>query len=244
MTCEASFPLGVRVTDVAVGALEPSVVTELRSVLAEHGVAVLPGQAIGNEEFLAFLRSFGDPVFTTGETPVDGWPDLNVISNVGRTTPPKSTFHVDTTYVANPPAYTALRAVDVPRRGGRTLFSNQYRAYETLPADVRRAAASMTVTHTVTGLPGIEGSAQHPLVHEHPVSGRTSLYLSALSRNPSASELAAGVALFASPPNGETGNGCAWGADASAPEPSSHGGQGHECFELCPICRTADLLRC
>ena len=32
----------------------------------------------------------------------------------------------------------------------------------------------------------------------------TSLYLSTLSRNPSAAELAAGVALFASPPNGET----------------------------------------
>ena len=46
-----------------------------------------------------------------------------------------------------------------------------------------------------------------------------------------------------SPPNGETGNGWAWGVDASAPEPSSHGGRGHECFELCPICRTADLLR-
>ena len=66
-----------------------------------------------------------------------GFPDLNVVSNVGRTTPPRSVFHVDTSYVRTPPAYTALRAVQIPQRGGETLFTNQYRAFDTLPADVR-----------------------------------------------------------------------------------------------------------
>ena len=71
-----------------------------------------PSADVDDEGFLRFLRSFGDLQFTEGETPVPGVDELNVISNVGRTTPPRSTFHTDTSYVRNPPAYTALRAVD------------------------------------------------------------------------------------------------------------------------------------
>ena len=74
-----------------------------------------------------------------------GLADLNVVSNVGRTTPPRSVFHVDTSYVARPPAYTALRAVRIPERGGETLFTDQYRAYETLPGDIRTHLAGRTI---------------------------------------------------------------------------------------------------
>ncbi len=38
-------------------------------------MVVLPGQQVGNEEFLAFLRSLGELTFTQGETPVEGHPD-------------------------------------------------------------------------------------------------------------------------------------------------------------------------
>lgn len=182
MKHEALHPLGVRVSGISVGALNPRDADELRTLLAEHGVVILPDQHVGNDEFLAFVQSFGDLQFTDGETPVDGFPDLNVVTNVGRSTPPKSTFHVDTTYVPHPPAYTALRAVDVPEQGGQTLFSNQYRAYDTLSADDRKIVDGASVTHTVTGLDGIEGSADHPLALEHPVTGRTALYLTAPAR--------------------------------------------------------------
>ena len=38
------------------------------------------------------------------------------------------------------------------RRGGATVFSDQYRAYETLPADVRERLRGRTISHVVTGL--------------------------------------------------------------------------------------------
>ena len=34
-------------------------------------------------------------------------------------------FHTDTSYVDAPPAFMALRAVEVPESGGETLFSDQ-----------------------------------------------------------------------------------------------------------------------
>lgn len=180
-----SQPLGATVTGVRPDALVDAEVTELRGLLAEHGVIVLPGQDLDDAQFLGFLRRFGEMTFTTGETPVDGFSDLNVVSNVGRTTPPRSSFHVDSSYLAQPPTYTALRTVQVPAQGGQTVFSNQYRAYETLEPELRDHLAGRRVTHVVTGLelgPDDETSAEHPLFAVHPISGRTSLYLSTPAR--------------------------------------------------------------
>lgn len=178
-------PLGAEVTELALDSVDADDTESLVRLLADRGVLVLPGQDVDDATFESFLRGFGDLVFTVGEKPLEGFPDLNVISNVGRTTPPRSQFHVDTSYVRHPPAYTALRAVQVPQQGGATLFTDQYRAYDTLPDDVREHLAGRAVTHVVTGVePGDdqESSAEHPLFREHPVSGRTALYLSTPER--------------------------------------------------------------
>lgn len=180
-------PVGVRVSDVRVADDPAAVVPALRELLAGHGVAVLPGQQIDDPAFLEFLHGFGDLTFTAGEAPLEGFDDLNVISNVGRwgtDTPPKSSFHVDTSYVSRPPAYTALRAVTVPEQGGATQFTNQYRAAETLPDDVRRRVEHRAITHAVTGVEPETGetSAEHPILRPHPVTGRIALFLTMPAR--------------------------------------------------------------
>ncbi len=174
-------PLGVEITGLSLAGIRPEAVARLQLVLAERGVAIMPGQHVDDALFVAFLRRFGRLAFSTGETPLPGFPDLNLISNVGRASPPRSTFHVDTSYVRQPPAYTALRAVEIPAAGGETVFTNQYRAYETLPAAVRTSLAGRTIRHIVTGLDlgaNDESEAEHPVFRPHPVSGRIALYLS------------------------------------------------------------------
>ena len=178
-------PIGGKVTDLSLGELDPGQVTQLKDLLAEHGVLIMPDQHIDDAAFVAFLKSFGGLAFTKGETAAPGFPDLNVVSNVGRTTPPKSTFHVDTSYVRRPPAYTALRAVEIPSEGGETLFTNQYRAFETLPAEVRERLEGRMIKHVVSGLDlgdDEETAAEHPVFREHPISGRTALYMSTPKR--------------------------------------------------------------
>ncbi|MBN9739382.1 MULTISPECIES: TauD/TfdA family dioxygenase [unclassified Pseudonocardia] len=189
-------PVGVTVTGMGLHRVGPVQIGQLVGLLAEYGVVILPDQADADDSaFLSFLRGFGDLTFTPGETPVPGYPDLNVVSNVGRTTPPRSSFHVDTSYIARPPAYTALRAVSVPAHGGATQFSNQYRAYDTLPDGLRQRLAGRAIRHVVTGLtPGDAGGeteAEHPVFRRHPVSGRVALYLSTPARCVSVSGMSA-----------------------------------------------------
>jgi taurine dioxygenase len=185
---EVLDPVGVRVTGLQVADDPAAVAPWLRVLLAQHGVAVLPGQVLDDDAFVELLRGFGPLAFTAGETPLDGYPDLNVISNVGRwdtDNPPKSSFHVDTSYVARPPAITALRAVQVPEAGGATQFTNQYRAAATLPDDLRRRVEGRTITHVVTGVelgPEEESSAEHPVLRPHPVTGREALFLTTPAR--------------------------------------------------------------
>ncbi len=178
-------PVGATVSGLPIRDVDTATADRLKDLLAAHGVLVLPGQDADDAAFVAFLRRFGELTFTEGETAVPGFPDLNVVTTVGRSTPPRSSFHVDTSYVRHPPAYTALRAVEVPARGGATLFTNQYRAYETLPPDVRADLTGRTITHVVTGLDlddDAETSAEHPALRRHPRSGRTALYLSTRQR--------------------------------------------------------------
>jgi taurine dioxygenase len=70
----------------------------------------------------------------------------NIDCNIGRDRPPRSIFHTDTSSVARPPAFTAFRAVTIPASGGATLFSDQYRAYETLPSTVKEQLAKARMT--------------------------------------------------------------------------------------------------
>ncbi len=178
-------PVGVKVSGLSPGRLDADRVAHLKALLAHHGVLILPGQDLDDAGFVAFLERFGELAFTKGEAHAPGFPDLNVVSNVGRTTPPRSVFHVDTSYVRRPPAYTALRAVEIPARGGETLFTNQYRAFDTLPAAVRERLDGRTIRHVVTGVElddDDETAAEHPVFRRHPISGRTALYISTPER--------------------------------------------------------------
>jgi taurine dioxygenase len=166
-------------------AMEAHHISAVKAAVANHGVVVFRQQWIDDHQFVAFLRRLGPLTFTVGETPVLQHPDLNVVSNLGRTTPPKSVFHTDTSYVTHPPAYTALRAVTIPASGGETLFSNQYTAYDTLPAQVKHTLADAKVLHAVTGVvldPTEERESWHPLFQRHPISERLALFLSTPAR--------------------------------------------------------------
>ena len=124
--------------------------TELEERLEEpHGrfpVLASPEQNLAPETFIAFARIFGD-IETDAHVPQfahSGMPDLVYQTNIGAGGNPDPAFaergsawHSDSSYEPEPCAHTVLCALEVPSKGGGTIFSDMYRAYETLHDDVK-----------------------------------------------------------------------------------------------------------
>lgn len=179
------LPFGTEANAISITEINDRDIVSLKYALANNGFIVFRQQAVNDADFVAFLNRLGPMTFTVGETPVLHQPCLNVVSNIGRLQPPRSVFHTDTSYIAQPPAFTALRALSIPSSGGETLFSDQYRAYETLPITVKEKLADAQVLHVMSGLAldeSQEKQSWHPLFMRHPLSGRLALFLSTPER--------------------------------------------------------------
>ena len=65
--------------------------------------------------------------------------DILILSNVQKTasrsgSPTPGRFHTDYSYLDVPARATALSSIQVPKKGGDTLFADQYAAYDGLPS--------------------------------------------------------------------------------------------------------------
>ena len=175
-------PFGTEVRDVALDRLCERDPEGLRRLICEARVCVFRDQDLSDAGFVRVLQALGDMMFTEGETEVAGQPELNVVTNVGRDRPPRSVFHTDTSYVDAPPAFTALRAVDVPERGGETVFSDQIAVFAALPEAVRKRLRGRRLRHAGGSMDVARDAAWHPLVRRHPVTGEAALFLSTPAR--------------------------------------------------------------
>jgi len=184
----------------------------------ERLVVVFHGQNLSDPQLIAFSRNFGelDPPGPNpyGEPVNKAHPELNVISNVVENGKPignlgdgEAVWHADMTYVEVPCKAALLHALEVPppEAGGNTYFANMFSAYETLPAELKKAVEGKIAVHDasrnsagmlrkgykeVTDVRETVG-ARHPLVRTEPKTGRKALFL---GRRPNAYVPGIGVA--------------------------------------------------
>lgn len=178
-------PFGCEITHFDVETAGTEAARAILALLAENGVVVIRDQPVDDDVFVAFLKCLGPMSFTKGEEHLPHAPELNCVSNVGRERPPRSVFHTDTSYVSRPPSITALRPVSLPQSGGETIFTDQYRAFDTLPGDLKTSLRQAKLKHCATGVSLNEDDEQfyyHPVFRRHPVSQRVALYLSTPER--------------------------------------------------------------
>lgn len=174
----------------------------------EHLVLRFSGQKIDDPTLMKFSARFGEldrvPIAAVGFDRMDSgvvdearqW--VAVIASIkkggkaiGGLGSYELVWHTDMSYNPLPPRASLLYALEVPPDGGNTGFLNMYQAYETLPADLKRAVEGRTCIHDasknsagelrqgfqrtldVRQTPG----AVHPLVRLHPLSKRKALFL-------------------------------------------------------------------
>ena len=168
----------------------------------DHLVLLFRGQSLSDEDLIAFSRRFGDldwaPVQENGRRFVEGHPEIYVVSNViengvviGSLGAGEAVWHTDMSYLERPPKASMLYAIEVPRAGGDTGFSNMYLAWEELPVELKRAVEGRRLKHdgtynsggylregvTATDDPTTSPGTYHPIAYQHPETGRIALYL-------------------------------------------------------------------
>src|SRR5262249_15275604 len=111
----------------------------------EHLVVLLRNQGLDEDVQVRFAETFGAPAKTTsGRAFSVKHPSVMLISNIREDGKPigalpdgEMHFHTDQCHQEIPAKATLLYAIEVPRKGGNTLFSNAYSGKEALPEDLK-----------------------------------------------------------------------------------------------------------
>ena len=196
--------LGADIWGVDVARLTDQQFEQIYQAWCEHdGVVRIPGQFVPVEAMLEFAARFGEldlaPISTSGELYRPDLPHLTVISNIvengralGGLGHYESKWHTDMSYNDVPPKASVLHAVELPKSGGDTGYSNMYQAYEALPEALKERIRGLHCKHDSSRnsvgevRSGYQSSYQrreevpgavHPIACVHPETHRTCLYL-------------------------------------------------------------------
>jgi taurine dioxygenase len=196
-----SAGFGVEVTGVDLHSLDEKGFEKIRSSFYAHQVLVARGQKLSPAQFLQFARRIGPPephVIDQFHHPEH--PDILILSNVEKDGKPAGLadagtyFHTDYSYLEVPARATMLYSIQVPGKGGDTLFANQYRAYDELPAATKIKIDPLMALHHYGNRNDLDESSRtvasvlnedqeekmtwvkHKVARPHPVTGRTALY--------------------------------------------------------------------
>jgi alpha-ketoglutarate-dependent 2,4-dichlorophenoxyacetate dioxygenase len=196
---------GVEIVGVDVGRVTDDVFAAIVDAFNEHSVLLFRGQAIGDDEQVAFSRRFG-PLETTIRTVVSQTryrPEISNLANVDaedRLIPAGDTrnlfnagnqmWHTDSSFKRVPALASLLSGREVPPEGGETEFASLRVAYARLPEPTRQHLEGRIAVHSFeysrglvgAGLLSPEHAAQVPpvpqaLVRVNPANGRKAFFV-------------------------------------------------------------------
>lgn len=178
-----------------------SEIRNLREAWLEHHVLSFPNQSMSDddlERFTLYFGSFGDDPFIA---PISGRQNIAAVKRTADEKVPifADNWHTDWSFQLNPPAGTCLFGIDIPTKGGDTLFANQHLALYEMPETLRNklegklAIHSAAIPYSPTGGYGdkdrelgrsmdIRASDEamakqlHPIIRNHPETGKEGIF--------------------------------------------------------------------
>lgn len=184
-------PLGAEIVGLDVRAITADAQQALHQALLDHHLLVIRDHPTSDADLVELGKSFGPIVKARLVSPLTGRDDIMVISNiredgkpVGQLPDGEMAFHIDQIYRPNPCKGAALHAVEIPKAGGDTMFSNNVRAYEQLSESTKARLEGLKATHSFHyGETQKENRVDspdrphftHPLVRRIPENGKRAL---------------------------------------------------------------------
>ena len=170
----------------------PELFAELDRALLEWKVLFFRDQPLTPAQHCAFAGLWGEleihPFLSHGDVP-----QVVRFSKGADSVGTENIWHTDVTWRERPALGSVLRAVEVPERGGDTMWADMAAAYDLLPAAVKERIDTMTAVHDFTLAFGRNldpeqlaakrrefPAVEHPVVRTHPVTGRRTLFVNAV----------------------------------------------------------------
>jgi taurine dioxygenase len=209
-----SGPLGAEIHDISLSEeLSSTAFDEIYQAFLEYQVVFFPDQSLNPDQHKKFSERFGEIDMPRFAPPfdmplIDGHPEIyqlvkeedDISANVG------GFWHADVTHRERPNLASIAYVLESPSKGGDTLFSNSYLAYETLSSGMKNLLDSLKAVHSSEmphggksvrspavssqnspstekfefEMDGVESTLienTHPVVRCHPDTGRKSLYV-------------------------------------------------------------------
>lgn len=203
----SSDEIGVRPLSASIGAeivgldlsqpMSDALFAKVLDTWHQNLVILFRDQQLREDDQVRFGARFGPPAVSHTKRFTTANPAVMLISNIrengqmiGALPDGEMHFHSDQCHQERPAMASMLYALEVPSKGGNTLFANAYKAYETLPESIKtriegrkalnaydyQAAATHRGTRLREGIP----SCWHPAVRTHPATGKKALYVNRL----------------------------------------------------------------
>lgn len=169
----------------------------IRDCWHDNIVVLFRDQHLSETDQVRFAERFGSLALSHTRRYTTDNPAVMLISNIrqngkqiGALPDGEMQFHSDQCYQEKPAMASMLYAIEIPGAGGDTLFANAYKAYETLPNDIKRRLDGRKALHAYDydnasmkrGTQIKEGVPHfaHPVFRTHPATGRKALYVNRL----------------------------------------------------------------
>jgi taurine dioxygenase len=182
--------------------LDDETFAEIKRALLENLVIFFRNQDITPDQQIEFGKRFGDLHIHPFIPNLPGYDQIiRLWAESGEQDMLRlaNSWHPDLSYTNDPPLAAILRGVQIPSRGGDTMWVNLYKAYDTLSDRMKEIISDMAAVHDVTKtyrrqeLQKKGGPEQYwktfqksppveqPLVKVHPETGKKLLYISQLT---------------------------------------------------------------
>ena len=174
-------------------------VNEIREAWLKHHVLAFPNQNLSDddlERFTLYFGPFGDDPFIA---PIEGRNNIIAVQRAADETASvfAEAWHTDWSFQVKPPAGTCLYGITIPPHGGDTLFVDQHKAWQEMPADLRKRLEDLKAIHSARlayhpdGAYGEKDEGRsmdirpdasanetynHPIIRAHPETGELGIY--------------------------------------------------------------------
>ena len=193
---------GAEVTGTNLAELTDDDFATLRAAFVDHGLLFIRDQHLTETDHIAFAERWGDININRFFTAHDDHPQIAMVvkepeqtGNIGEL------WHTDHSYDVEPALGSILVARELPNSGGDTHFASMYAAFDALDDEMTEFVRSHSAVHSARHAFGaaafhrdgdedqFEGrysnsdvadampDVVHPMVIEHPLSGRPALYV-------------------------------------------------------------------